>query len=113
MDMVFETTRLRKLCSEHKKAVRKWGPEMAKKIHLRLDQVYAADTLEILMGSRLGRCHPLKGDDRRGQFSLDLVHPQRLILRPEHDPLPTLEDGGIDPSRVTVVRILAVEDTHD
>ena len=34
-----------------------------------------------------GRFHPLTGD-RAGQFALDLDHPNRLILEPNHNPIP-------------------------
>ena len=29
---------------------------------------------------KIGRCHPLEGD-RNGQYAMDLIHPQRLILK--------------------------------
>jgi proteic killer suppression protein len=51
--------------------------------------------------------------DRRGQLSLDLVHPYRLIIEPADDPVPCKADGGLDWSRVTAIRVLGVEDTHD
>ena len=34
--------------------------------------------------------------NRAGQFALDLVHPQRLVFELAHEPIPHLEDGGID-----------------
>ncbi len=33
------------------------------------------------------RCHEMKGD-RKGQVSIDLVHPRRLYIVPDHDPVP-------------------------
>jgi len=32
---------------------------------------------------------------------------------PEHDPIPTLPDGGLDWNKVTRIKILGVEDTHE
>jgi proteic killer suppression protein len=55
--------------------------------------------------------HELKGN-RKGQLSLDLDHPYRLIFIPDHDPVPSTEDGGMDWGRVTAVKILGIEDTH-
>jgi proteic killer suppression protein len=37
----------------------------------------------------------------------------RLVFEPDHDPIPTLEDGGIDQSAVTRIKILEVVDYHD
>ena len=59
-----------------------------------------------------GRCHELKGS-RKGQLSVDLDGPRRLILEPALNPLPVKDDGGLDWNRVSSVRILGVEDTHD
>ena len=44
--------------------------------------------------------------------SMDLDQPYRLIFIPDHDPVPTLRDGGLDWSQVTAIKILGVEDTH-
>lgn len=59
-----------------------------------------------------GRCHELIGD-RKGEISIDLDGPYRLIFEPADNPPPTNEDGGLDWKRVTAVVILAVEDTHE
>jgi proteic killer suppression protein len=57
------------------------------------------------------RLHPLKGN-RKGQFALDVKHPKRLIITPNHDPLPELPDGGTDLERVTKVLVIEIEDYH-
>lgn len=43
---------------------------------------------------------------------MDLVHPHRLILAPNDEPIPLKEDGGIDQDRVTAIVILDVVDYH-
>jgi len=58
-----------------------------------------------------GRCHALTGD-RAGQYSLSLWGANRLILEPDHDPVPLLASGGIDRARVTRIRIVEVVDYH-
>ena len=67
------------------------------------------------VAASLGRCHELTEGRRRGQFhlSVDLDHPYRLIFVPDHDPIPKREDGGLEWSQVTAIKILGVEDTHD
>jgi hypothetical protein len=57
------------------------------------------------------RAHELTAD-RAGQISVDVRHPYRLLLVPDHDEVPRKPDGGLDWTRVTRVRILGIEDTH-
>ena len=57
------------------------------------------------------RRHLLKGR-RKAQFAVDLVHPYRLIFTPNHNPVPRLDDGGIDIDSVTAITIMEVIDYH-
>ncbi len=52
---------------------------MAEKIHQRIDEIAAADTVEIMVQSRIGRCHALSSN-RKGQYAVDLIHPYRLVF---------------------------------
>ena len=52
---------------------------MAEKIHLRVDQLKAPLSLDMLLKFRVGRCHPLKGQ-RKDQYAMDLVQPYRLVF---------------------------------
>jgi len=111
MEVFFQTKKLQKNCSSEKAMRAVWGQKMAEKIALRLSQLEAADNLEVIARSGLGRFHEEKGD-LKGQLSLDLVHPQRLLFQPNHDPVPCKEDGGLDLAAVTSVLILAITDPH-
>lgn len=71
---------------------------MAEKIHLRIEQIQAADSVEELVKYSIGNCHPLKGD-RAGQYAMDLVQPFRLIF-------------DKDKEEVLWVRIIEVTDYH-
>jgi proteic killer suppression protein len=51
--------------------------------------------------------------NRKGQLSMDLDHPYRLIFTPNHNPIPTRPEGGMDWSQISSVMILGIEDTHD
>ena len=53
----------------------------------------------------------LKGD-RKGQISIDLLHPRRLYIMPDHDPVPEKEDGGLDRAAVTRVLVVGIDDPH-
>jgi len=77
----------------------------------RLNEMKAADTLADLMKLPQANCHLLHGD-LRGQWSVDLAFPYRLLFVPADEPLPLKRDGSVDPAEVTAVMVLGVEDTH-
>lgn len=109
MKITFASRELEKLCNRCNYAVRKLGDQGARKLQNRLADIEAAhDVTELITGSP----HPLKGD-REGDFSLRLHGAQRLVFRPEHNPIPRLEDQGIDWQNVTAVRIVEIADYHD
>ena len=75
-----------------------------------LDVLKAVDTLQELLSmpaSLNHRCHELH-KNLKDTFSMDLVHPYRLLFRPA-DPVPRRNDNGVDYVRV---RIVAVKDLH-
>ena len=111
MNITFSNRKLEKQCNDSKTMTKTWGPIQAKKLRQRLDELRAAPTLEAM---RLlpGRCHELK-HDRAGQLSLDLEHPYRLVFEPANDPVPRKQDGGLNWTAITAVRIIGVIDTHD
>lgn len=102
---------MERVFNSQRQLVRKFGAEQAGAIARRLGQLRAANTLSILGHLPPLRCHQLKGN-RSGQFSVDLRHPYRLIFEPADDPVPVGDDGSIDRSKVTAVRIVEVVDYH-
>jgi plasmid maintenance system killer protein len=108
---MFKNKKLEKECNDQKLLEKKYGTNRAKRILRRLYDLRAVNVLEE-MRNFPGRCHELL-HDRAGQLSLDLDHPYRLIFEPADEPIPTKSDGGIDWTKVTAVRILGVEDTHE
>ena len=109
MDISFSSEKFRELCNRFDRLQRKHGQHRARKIRQRLDELRAAENLAEMWN--IGRCHELVGD-RKGQLSLDLDGPYRLIFEVADNPVPTKPDGGLDWSQVTAVKILGVEDTH-
>ena len=57
---------------------------MADKIHQRIDEITAADTVEMMIHFHIGRCHPLS-QNGKGQYAVDLVHPNRLVFEKKGD----------------------------
>ena len=111
MEIYFRTKRLAALGTEHKTAVKKLGAPNARRLAQRLQELEAAETLDELRNLPGPRCHELTGD-RKGQLSVDLDHPFRLIFKPAEEPPPRKVDGGLDWRRVTSVIVVGIDDTH-
>ena len=110
MDIYFKTQKLQKQCSKLAIAQRQLGPKMARKLHQRMMELSAADSLEDISRVPPPRCHELTGN-LGGQLSVDLEHPYRLLFVPANDPIPN-KDGGLDWSKVTEIEIVGIVDTH-
>jgi plasmid maintenance system killer protein len=57
------------------------------------------------------RRHALTGQEL-GQFAVDIKQPYRIVFEPTIKPVPELQTGGLDLSKVTEITILEVEDYH-
>ncbi len=112
MDIIFHNKKLEKECNEAKLMVKKHGPLRAKLLQKRLTELRAAAVLEDIFRLPQARCHELR-ENRKGELAVDLDHPYRLIFEPADEPLPAKPDGGLDRTRVTIVRILGIEDYHE
>lgn len=110
MEISFETAKLAKLCSSEKKLRGKYGPRQAGLIQQRLLDLAAAETLAVM---RLlpGRCHELVGNFA-DHLAIDLVHPDRLVFRPDHDPVPR-KDGALVWGAVTQIEVVGIGDYHN
>jgi proteic killer suppression protein len=107
----FKDGKTEKVFCDSKALRRRWGAEQAKMIARRITQLEAAENLATLRELPQVRAHELSGN-RAGQISLDVKHPYRLIIVPDHVENPRKEDGGLDWDRITKVKVLGVEDTH-
>lgn len=77
----------------------------------RLATLRAAPTLKDMDGAP-GRCHALSAN-RAGYFAVSLWGQYRLVFAPNHEPVPRLDDGGIDRAGITRIEIIEVVDYHD
>lgn len=98
MDITYRNNKIKKVCTDARTAEKTYGREMAYKIHQRVDEIAAADTVEMMIQFHIGRCHMLK-QNRKGQYAMDLVHPYRLIF----------EKNG---SEIQIANILEIVDYH-
>lgn len=110
IDISWSDEKLAKSCSSEKLGRRRWGADRWKLLKRRLESLEGAPTLQDLEGVP-GHCHRLKAD-RRDQFAMSLSGSYRLVFVPDHDPIPTLPDGGVDRARVTRILITDVVDYH-
>ena len=98
MDITYRNNKIRKVCTNAKIAEKTYGREMAAKILQRIDEINAADTVEMMIKFHIGRCHALT-QNRKGQYAVDLVHPYRLVF----------EKIG---NEIQIVNILEIVDYH-
>lgn len=111
MEVTFATQKLMKLCNAMEKLRGKYGNRQAAVIMRRLVDLAAVENLEAM---RLlpGRCHELSANFK-GHLALDLVQPDRLVFKPNHEDRPQLASGALDWGNVTRVLIVAIGDYHD
>jgi len=111
VEIRFSSRGLERTFNDATRMVRAYGKQMATVIQNRMAVLQNVVHLGKVPTEKPIRCHQLK-QDRAGQFAVDLVQPYRLIFRPDHNPVPTLKDGGIDLTAVTAIEIIDVTDYH-
>lgn len=79
MEITYNNKKIQRICTDASAAEKNYGIRMAEKISQRINEISAADTVEMMIRFRIGRCHPLV-NNRKGQYAMDLVHPYRLVF---------------------------------
>ena len=110
MDVSFDNAKLAKTCNTEKKLRGKYGARMANLVQQRLADLAEVDTLQD-MRVLPGRRHELT-QNLSGHLAMDLVHPDRLVFRPDHDPPPLTKGGALDWNAVVKVTIVGIGDYH-
>jgi len=111
MTIYFRSRKLQKVCSARSETEGRLGATRARKLHQRLMELQAAQTLSDISRVPPARCHELT-DNRKGQLSVDLDHPYRLLFVPANTPVPYGVDGGLDWTKVTEIEIIGIDDIH-
>ena len=101
MKIIYSNKNIEKVCENALTATKKYGAEMADKIHMRIDQIIAAESVEEMIQFKIGRCHTLS-QNRKGQYAVDLVHPYRLIFKKVEEEIRI----------VNVVNVMEIVDYH-
>ena len=110
MKLTFRNKKLKQSLTEDKVILKTYG-NRAKKIKQRITQLQEADNLAIIGESLSLRLHP-QGGDREGEWSIDIHKNWRIIFEIADDPIPKLEDGGVNSREVLIIKIISVEDPH-
>lgn len=113
MEIEISNNKLRKAIEDDGRRVKTYGADMAKKIAVRMASLRAAENLaDFWPPNQLPeRCHELKGQ-LSGVFSVDLVHPYRLLFQPfDIERQPDDDERGWW-LKITHIEITDVEDTH-
>jgi len=109
LDIHFASEKLRKVLSEEKSIIRKYGTACAKKISARMSALQAASTWSELPNLP-GGWHPLKAD-RQSEWSAELADGKRLIVSPQGE-FKHRGDGSVDLNSVHEVIIKEIVDYH-
>ena len=95
---MYKTKRIEKACTDFYEAEKQYGSQIAEKLHQHLDQISAAESVEMLVKFKVGKCHPLKGD-REEQYAMFLTKNWRLIFEKVN-------------GTIHVVKIMEIVDYH-
>jgi proteic killer suppression protein len=90
MQVNYKNHQIEKICTNASVAAKRFDKRTVGLIQQRVDEIHAADSVEMLVQFGIGRCHQLVGD-RKGQFAMDLVHPQRLVFEVIRDEIQIAE----------------------
>jgi len=110
MEINYANNKLQKELTDDKELCKNYGT-LAKKIKQRLTELASAENLAVISPLRPQRCHELKGD-KKGQLTVDINENWRLFFIPDHNPIPTKDDGGLNWEEVTHITIISVDDPH-
>lgn len=111
LEILYKNNKLEKQLTNDKEIIKAYGMIRAKKLKKRLGELQAATTLSDLKTIKSARLHQLIGD-KKGLWAIDILKNWRICFEIFHDPIPLLEDGGVDIEEVTDIKIISIEDYH-
>ncbi|MBF0548365.1 MAG: hypothetical protein HQM08_28275 [Candidatus Riflebacteria bacterium] len=104
MRINYASSKLQKTLQNEKILLKCYGARQANKITQRMSELFAANSLHDIGCNRATRLHTLSGQYKEC-FAIDLVHPFRLVFKPE--------DGDKnDFTSITIVKIIEIIDYH-
>jgi plasmid maintenance system killer protein len=110
MKINYQPKKLQKTIADYRSILKHYGT-MAQKVNQRLKEMEASPTLEDIGKIPAARCHELKAN-WKGYLAVDVSGNHRIIFKPDHDPPPEKDDGGLDWSQVTAITIVAIGNVY-
>jgi plasmid maintenance system killer protein len=110
VEISYKSKKLEMQLTDPREMVKSFG-QMARKVNQRLKELTDADTLAIMRTIPAARCHELTGD-RKGELAVDVSGNYRMVFKPNHNPNPKKNDGGLNWDEVTKIQINEIEDYH-
>ena len=111
MNIDFKSNKLRKKLTSVVEIKKAFGVN-AKRVSQRMEDITAADNLQVLCNIPQANCHSLSGD-KDGEWAVDISANHRILFIVTNDPVPINEEGGINRILVTDIQIIsAQEDYH-
>lgn len=112
MDIQFDNAQIRKLCNDHRLLTQKLQKKRADLVAMRLQQMSHIDNLAQMSQFPEAKCHPLLNGGRKGQLAVWVDNKFRIVFEPAHDPRPTKDDGSLDWTQVTAIKVIEIVDYH-
>lgn len=103
MRIFYKSTKLEKVCTDYREAVKTYGVDIAEKLMRGISYMRNAESHDDILALRSLGAHPLKGN-RDGEYAIKLAEPFRLIYR-----ILQIVDGKIE---YELIKIESVEDYH-
>ena len=110
MELEYKNNKLKKSLTTDKGLNKSYG-QLSKKLKQRITQLESSDNLLAISKIPVLRLHQHKGKEA-GTWSIDIKDNWRLLFEIREDPIPTLEDGGVDLEQVTIIGIEEISDPH-
>lgn len=109
MEIRFKSNKLENSFTDDRLLVKTYG-ELAKKIKQRYGELKAADNLSVIAKIPVLRLHQYTG--KTNIWSVDIHQNWRILFTIDQDPIPILENGGVDLKTIEIIKIESVEDPH-
>lgn len=110
MEINFKRAKDAKIFNNERLLAKEYG-QLANAIKRRMSFLAAAPNLAEVPHTPPTRRHALKGKLARC-YAVDLNGNFRLVFEIANNPIPTADDGGVDLTRVSMIRIVCVKDYH-
>lgn len=110
IDIAWTDRKLAKLTKTDAGGRKRFGEPRWSVLKRRLITLARAETLADVRN--VGGFHALTAD-RAGSFAMKLDGAYRIVFRPDHDPVPQADAGGVDQAAVTAILIEEIVNYHD